>query len=68
MRHRGKVKWWNDERGFGFIQPLNGDGDVFVHFTGIEGRGRRSLEDVQEVEYGVEMTAKGLQAVGVITI
>ena len=57
----GKVKWFNADKGFGFITGNDGK-DVFVHFKSIVGDGYRSLEDGQEVEYEVEETDKGLQA------
>jgi len=41
--HEGTVRWFDDEKGYGFIEPRDGDRDVFVHYTGIEGTGRRSL-------------------------
>ena len=58
---KGKVKWFNADKGFGFITGNDGKG-VFVHFKSIIGDGYRSLEDGQEVEYEVEETDKGLQA------
>ncbi|MCI0449724.1 MAG: cold-shock protein [Chlorobi bacterium] len=58
---KGKVKWFNADKGFGFITGNDGK-DVFVHFKSINGDGYRSLEDGQEVEYEVEETEKGLQA------
>jgi cold shock protein len=58
---KGKVKWFNADKGFGFITGEDGK-DVFVHFKSINGDGYRSLEDGQEVEYEVEETDKGLQA------
>jgi len=58
---KGKVKWFNADKGFGFITGNDGK-DVFVHFKSIVGDGYRSLEDGQEVEYEVEETEKGLQA------
>jgi CspA family cold shock protein len=58
---KGKVKWFNADKGFGFITGNDGK-DVFVHFKSIVGDGYRSLEDGQEVEYEVEETDKGLQA------
>lgn len=58
---KGKVKWFNADKGFGFITGNDGK-DVFVHFKSIVGDGYRSLDDGQEVEYEVEETDKGLQA------
>lgn len=58
----GKVNWFSDEKGFGFITPDVGDKDIFVHYSGIDGTGRRSLCDGQQVEYCVVPGAKGPQA------
>ena len=52
MRLTGKVKWFNDAKGYGFIERADGD-DVFVHYTAIEGTGFRSLSEGQEVEFEV---------------
>ncbi len=60
-REQGVVKWFNDTKGFGFIQRNGGD-DVFVHFRAIQGAGRRSLRDGQRVEFGVVKGQKGFQA------
>lgn len=62
---KGKVKWFNDAKGFGFITPDNGalDGkDVFCHYSGIEGSGRRTLEDDQVVEFEIVQGERGPQA------
>lgn len=61
MREIGTVKWFNDAKGFGFIQRPQGD-DVFVHFSSILGDGHRSLEEGQKVEFGITHGQKGLQA------
>jgi CspA family cold shock protein len=61
MRETGKVKWFNDAKGFGFITRESGP-DVFVHHTAIEGSGFRTLAEEQEVEFEVVQGAKGLQA------
>lgn len=58
----GTVKWFNSEKGFGFIAPDSGDKDVFVHFSAIEGGGYRSLEENQRVEFDVTQGQKGPQA------
>lgn len=60
MEH-GVVKWFNAEKGFGFISRENGD-DVFVHFSAIKGEGYRSLEEGQHVTFDVVQGAKGPQA------
>jgi CspA family cold shock protein len=56
------VKWFNTERGYGFIAPDDGTSDVFVHKSAIEAAGYRSLEDSQRVEYDVTQGPKGPQA------
>ncbi|MGC7100823.1 cold-shock protein [Amycolatopsis lurida] len=61
---QGTVKWFNAEKGFGFIAREDGP-DVFVHYSEIEGSGFRSLEENQRVEFEVAQGAKGPQATGV---
>jgi len=63
-RETGIVKWFSDAKGYGFISRESGD-DVFVHFSAIEGDGFRTLREGQRVEFSVEQTPKGLQAVHV---
>ena len=58
----GTVKWFNAEKGFGFIAPDDGGDDVFAHFSAINGSGYRSLEENQQVSFDVAQGAKGLQA------
>ena len=58
---RGKVKWFNDQKGFGFIAADNGK-DVFVHHSVIEGQGFRTLQDGEAVEYEYEEGPKGAKA------
>ena len=58
----GTVKWFNADKGFGFIQPHEGDDDVFVHFSAINEEGYKDLEDGQEVRFEVVQAEKGLQA------
>ena len=58
----GTVKWFNAEKGFGFIVPDDGSGDLFVHYTAITGSGYRSLDDSQKVEFEVAHGPKGPQA------
>lgn len=60
----GKVKWFNDAKGFGFITRQNGE-DVFVHFSAIQGKGFRTLQEGQPVEFNVTEGPKGWQAVDV---
>ncbi len=61
---KGRVKWFNDKKGYGFIETDNGK-DVFVHHTSIEGVGFKSLSEGQSVSFEVEQGAKGPQAVQV---
>jgi cold shock protein len=61
----GTVKWFNGEKGFGFITQDSGGPDVFVHFSAIAGSGYRNLEEGQKVEYEVSQGPKGLQAANV---
>jgi len=58
---QGTVKWFNADKGYGFIAPDDGSGDVFVHFSAIEANGYRSLEENQKVEYSVTQGPKGPQ-------
>ena len=61
----GTVKWFNAEKGYGFIAQPDGGADVFVHHTNIQTTGFRSLEEGQAVEFEVQQGDKGLQAVNV---
>jgi CspA family cold shock protein len=61
---QGTVKWFSNEKGYGFIQPEEGE-DVFVHFSAISGEGYKSLQEGQKVEFEVVQGDKGLQAANV---
>ncbi|HKM17629.1 MAG: cold-shock protein [Firmicutes bacterium] len=63
----GKVKWFNAEKGFGFIEQENGE-DVFVHFTAIQGDGFRTLEEGQQVEFEIVDGKRGPQAANVVRL
>lgn len=62
---KGTVKWFNDTKGFGFIEQADGGEDVFVHQSAIQSSGYRSLQEGQQVEYETEKGPKGLNAVNV---
>jgi CspA family cold shock protein len=64
----GTVKWFSDDKGFGFITPDNGDKDLFVHHTGINSDGYRSLQEGAKVSYDAEEGDKGPKAVNVTMI
>ncbi|WP_330185873.1 cold-shock protein [Nocardia sp. NBC_01503] len=59
---QGSVKWFNGEKGFGFIAQDGGGPDVFVHYSAVSGAGYKSLDEGQRVEFAVEQGQKGLQA------
>lgn len=67
MKENGKVKWFNDSKGFGFISRENGP-DVFVHHSAILGEGFRTLVEDQEVEFEVVQGPKGAQAQNVVKL
>ncbi|PIE42671.1 MAG: cold-shock protein [Gammaproteobacteria bacterium] len=62
----GTVKWFNAEKGYGFISQENGGDDVFVHFRSIQGEGYKSLNEGQKVSFDTEQGQKGLQAANVV--
>ena len=64
---KGVVKWFNDSKGFGFIEQENG-ADVFVHFSSIQGDGFKTLAEGQQVSFEIVQGAKGLQAANVVKV
>ena len=64
---QGKVKWFNGEKGFGFIE-VDGKDDVFVHFSAIQGEGFKTLEEGQEVEFEIVDGNRGPQAANVVKL
>ncbi len=68
MRTNGTVKWFNDDKGFGFITPADGQKDCFVHHTAIEGSGFKSLSEGEQVEFDVVQGQKGPAAENVTRV
>ena len=64
----GTVKWFSAQKGYGFIQQGDGGGDVFVHYSNIQGDGFKNLKEGQAVEYEVTQDAKGLKATQVVLL
>ncbi|MFH1618500.1 MAG: cold-shock protein [bacterium] len=62
---KGKVKWFNDQKGYGFITPEDGSKDLFVHHSSIEGEGFKTLSEGADVEYETQESDKGPKAVNV---
>jgi len=62
---RGKVKWFNERKGFGFIICNDGSGDVFVHYSSLQQKGFKTLKEGEEVEFEVTNTEKGPKAINV---
>jgi CspA family cold shock protein len=67
MKEQGTVKWFNNEKGYGFISRNSGD-DVFVHHTAIQGEGFKSLNEGDTIEFDVASGPKGLQAQNVVKL
>lgn len=61
----GKVKFFNDQKGWGFVTPDDGSPDIFCHHTAIQGTGFKSLSEGQAVEFGIEQSPKGLRAINI---
>ncbi|MEZ0323040.1 MAG: cold-shock protein [Hydrogenothermaceae bacterium] len=68
MRITGTVKWFNSKKGFGFITRDDGQGDIFVHFSAIQSRGFKTLEEGQKVEFEVVKDEKGPKAANVVRL
>ena len=66
-REKGTVKWFNNDKGYGFIKRSSGD-DLFVHFKSIQSNGFKTLNENQEVEFEVEQGRKGLEAMNVTVL
>lgn len=64
---QGKVKWFNQKKGFGFIQREDGD-DVFVHYSAIQGEGFKTLDEGDDVEFDIVESERGLQAANVVKL
>lgn len=63
---KGTVKWFNNSKGYGFITPVDGGNDVFVHHNSIQGEGYKSLDEGQTVEFEVQQGQKGPEAINVV--
>lgn len=68
MRTKGTVKWFNDQKGFGFITPENGERDCFVHHTAIQAEGFKTLSEGDQVEFDVVEGQKGPAAENVVKL
>ena len=66
--NNGTVKWFNSEKGYGFISNDNGGDDVFVHFSALQGEGFKSLDEGQAVTYDLTEGARGMQAANVVKL
>lgn len=65
---KGRVKWFNNKKGFGFITPESGGRDIFVHHSAIQADGFKKLKEGEEVEFEVKEAEKGPQAVNVVKV
>ncbi|NNN04990.1 MAG: cold shock domain-containing protein [Elusimicrobia bacterium] len=68
MSIQGKVKWFNDQKGYGFITPDDGSAEVFVHHSAIQANGFRSLSESQSVQFDLLQTDKGPKAANVVAL
>lgn len=68
QRIEGTVKWFNPDKGFGFIKPNDGSGDVFVHHSAIQGEGFKTLDEGERIEFTIEAGEKGPKAAYVVKL